>query len=248
VHNLTLAPIGQIDSCFKTKFGVPRQPGLATQAQGIIRFNNTADMRTALQGLDQFSHVWLVFVFHATGAKKWKPSVRPPRMGGAKKIGVLASRSPHRPNPIGLSAVKLLSLDLDAKDGPTATVQGVDLIQGTPILDIKPYLPYADSFPDAKAGWAADPIERHPVRWSERADADVAALEAVHPGFKGLAEELLSLDPRPAYQQRRAPVANAESEGKEYGMSLYHFDVKWRVCDRAIYVDAVVPLAMQEAP
>ena len=142
--------IGFVETCFKEKFGIPRQPGLVNEARGIIRLRNEDDYRTAIRTLEGFSHVWVVFVFHEHGSKNWKPSIRPPRLGGAKKVGVLASRSPHRPNPIGLSALEIEKIVIDAPQGPEIHVRGVDLLDGTPVLDIKPYLPYADSIPKAR--------------------------------------------------------------------------------------------------
>ncbi len=239
---LSLAPIGTIHTCFPDKFGVPRQPGLVPLAHGVIRLNNDPELRQALQGLTGFSHLWIIFLFHKHDAKKWKPTVRPPRLGGAKKIGVLASRSPHRPNPIGLSAVKIISIDEHAPLGPEITVEGVDLLNGTPVLDIKPYLPYTDSIPHALSGWAKEPIVKHPVQWTDGALAQLSAPILTHPHFKELAEQLLALDPRPAFQQRRAPLNDPTQDGAPYGMALYNYDVKWHVEKGQIIIDGVVSL------
>lgn len=165
-------PIGVAHTCFKEKFGIPRQPGLVASARAVIKLRNEASLRGALSGLEGFSHLWLVFVFHENGlaaGRTWKPSIRPPRLGGARKVGVLASRSPHRPNPIGLSVVRLDKVIAAAKGGPELHVSGVDLLDGTPILDVKPYLPYADSVPAARAGWADEPIERVEVAFDQAA-------------------------------------------------------------------------------
>src|SRR5262249_50831961 len=153
------------------------------------------DLKTAIRALDQFSHLWIIFVFHEHGSKNWKPSIRPPRLGGAKKVGVLASRSPHRPNPIGLSVVEIASLDADAEGGPEIHVRGVDLLDGTPVLDIKPYVPYADSYPAASAGWAEEAIVRTPVEFSERAELRLKDLKHL-PDLRSLIIEMLGLDPR----------------------------------------------------
>jgi tRNA-Thr(GGU) m(6)t(6)A37 methyltransferase TsaA len=222
--NFTFEAIGVIRTPFRDKFGVPRQPGLVPAARGIIELRNDPDLATALRGIDSFSHLWLVFVFHVHDAKKWKPSVRPPRLGGAKKMGVLASRSPHRPNPIGLSAVKLESVDWDHPTGPRIEVSGIDLVDGTPILDLKPYIPYADSFPNASAGWASAAIDKKEVLFDVTLRDELKRIESQeHPRFRALVTQLLSLDPRPAYQARQNPKSG------EYGFWVFDYDVKYRV-------------------
>ncbi|MBX3019760.1 MAG: tRNA (N6-threonylcarbamoyladenosine(37)-N6)-methyltransferase TrmO, partial [Bdellovibrionaceae bacterium] len=161
--------IAHVESPFKGKFGVPRQPALASRAKARLVFANDPDLRHALRGLEGFSHAWVIFVFHLHGAKKWKPSVRPPRLGGDVKMGVLASRSMHRPNPVGLSVVKIESVDLDAPEGPVIAISGHDLLDGTPVLDIKPYLPYADAVAGATSAWAEPEVPRRPVLFSPEA-------------------------------------------------------------------------------
>lgn len=227
----TFDPIGTVESCFKEKFGIPRQPGLVTQAQAVIQIKPDPFLKTALREIDRFSHLWVIFVFHRADSKNWKPSIRPPRLGGAQKVGVLASRSPHRPNPIGLSAVKLLSVDFDFPNGPRLTIQGGDLLEGTPVLDIKPYLPYADSISDAMAGWAESPIERTPVRFTEQAERslDVWQMRCQHPDLRALVLQMLELDPRPAFQKRKLPPDAPEAQDTRYGFRLFDFDVKWRI-------------------
>lgn len=200
-------PIGFVESCFKEKFGIPRQPGLVPEAKAVIQLNRDPDLVTALKALGGFTHLWLVFVFHKHGSRNWKPSIRPPRLGGAKKVGVLASRSPHRPNPIGISAVILEKIDLENPKGPALHVGGVDLLDGTPILDIKPYIPYADSFPEAKTGWVVEPIERVPVEFTSESLAAISMIEARkgYPNLKSLITEMLGLDPRPASKKGACP-------------------------------------------
>jgi tRNA-Thr(GGU) m(6)t(6)A37 methyltransferase TsaA len=240
-----------------------------TGAQGTIKLSGDPRVaslyRTALRELEGFSHLWVIFVFHEQGLgaeRAWKPSIRPPRLGGARKVGVLASRSPHRPNPIGLSAVRLERIDLDALGGIEIHVSGVDVLDGTPVLDIKPYLPYADSVPDASAGWADEPIERVPVEFSERALAAIASLASAaasaaasvavsvavsaaeggerYPQLRAMIEEMLSLDPRPAFQKRRMPAGSPEAEGARFGFRLFEFDVKWQISGgRFVVLDVV---------
>jgi tRNA-Thr(GGU) m(6)t(6)A37 methyltransferase TsaA len=225
-------PIGIFHTCFKEKFGIPRQPGLVTGAEGYIKLGNDPLMRTALRELEGFSHLWVIFVFHDQGLgaeRTWKPSIRPPRLGGARKVGVLASRSPHRPNPIGLSAVKLERVDFEAPGGIEIHVTGVDVLDGTPVLDIKPYLPYADAILDANAGWAAEPIMRTEVEFTPESLSAIARHEAQYPQLKPMIAEMLSLDPRPAFQKRRMPPESPEAQGTRFGFRLFEFDVKWEI-------------------
>lgn len=243
----TFEPIGILNTCFKEKFGIPRQPSLASGAEGVLKLRKDPQFKTALQRIEEFSHLWVVFVFHESGLKdkEWKPSIRPPRLGGAKKVGVFASRSPHRPNPIGLSVVKLEHIDWDAKGGIEIHVSGVDILDGTPVLDIKPYLPYADSLPDANPGWAGEPIARTAVEFSgkalraiqERATAKRPASE-----LQTLITQMLELDPRPAFQKRRMPADHPKAQGARYGFSLLDYDVKWEIRDGKFHVLDVVDL------
>jgi tRNA-Thr(GGU) m(6)t(6)A37 methyltransferase TsaA len=238
----TFGAIGRMETCFKEKFGIPRQPGLVTGAQGVIKLKPDPFFKAAVRELEGFSHLWVVFVFHEHDAKNWKPSIRPPRLGGAKKVGVLASRSPHRPNPIGLSALKLERIDLDAPGGIEIHVTGVDVLDQTPVLDIKPYLPYADSIPDARAGWADEPIRRTEVEFTDEALASVArkSAECARPDLRELVVEMLSLDPRPAFQQRRMPPDSPEAQGTRFGFRLFDYDVKWEIRDGKFRVLDVV--------
>ncbi len=239
-------PIGILSTCFKEKFGIPRQPGLVAGAEGVLKLRDEPFLKQAVRELEGFSHLWVVFVFHRHDSKAWKPSIRPPRLGGARKVGVLASRSPHRPNPIGLSAVRLKRIDLEAKGGIEIHLEGVDILDGTPVLDIKPYLPYADSIPDAKAGWADEPIERTEVEFSETALAAIVVREPKRPRLKDLITEMLSLDPRPAFQKRRMPPKSPEAQGTRYGFALHEFDVKWQIQDGRFHVLDVVDLEVDQ--
>lgn len=232
--------IGTLHTCFKEKFGIPRQPGLIAGARGTLKFEDDPDLRTAIKSIETFSHLWVVFVFHEHGSRNWKPSIRPPRLGGARKVGVLASRSPHRPNPIGLSVVKIEEVRADAQGGAEIDVSGVDILDGTPVLDIKPYIPYADSLPHADAGWAAEPITRYPVTFSESGEAALVHRAAREPEsyekLKALIIEMLGLDPRPAFQKRRMPPSSPEAQGLRYGFQLLDFDVKWEIRDGGFWV------------
>ena len=235
-------PIGFVESCFKEKFGIPRQSGLVSQATGILKLNKDPHLKTAIKSLEGFSHLWLIFVFHDHGSRNWKPSIRPPRLGGAKKVGVLASRSPHRPNPIGLSVVAIDRIDFDAKGGPEIHLSGVDLLDGTPVLDIKPYIAYADSVPKAKSGWADEPISRTKVEFSEEGENAVKLRAKAHRNLRGLIVEMLELDPRPAAQKRRLSVDKKESQGTRYGFNLFTYDVKWEIRDGKFIVVDIVDL------
>jgi len=228
-------PIGIIHSCYKEKFGIPRQAGLVTAAPATLELYAPCDRPEALAELQDFSHIWVVFVFHQAMRDKWKPTVRPPRLGGNRRIGVFASRSPFRPNPIGMSAVVLE--DIQCRNGHCHLIlQGGDFLDGTPVLDIKPYLPYADALPDACGGFAAHPPENEiSVMFDERATAQCAILErAQYPGLRQLIEQVLQADPRPAY---RIGCGNKQS----FGMRLYDVDVKWVVTGKQIEVTALLP-------
>lgn len=247
-------PIGVVRTAFAEKFGIPRQPGMVSEAKGVIELNKHPFFAIACQKLETFSHLWIVFVFHEHGARDWKPSIRPPRLGGRKKVGVLASRSPHRPNPIGLSAVKLDRIDFDGPQGVRIHVSGVDLLDGTPVLDIKPYIPFADSIPDAHAGWAAEPIEKFPVVFTE------PALEAIEKhqsrlraekndpsiDLKRMVVEMLELDPRPASQKRKMPPENEDSKGLKFAFTIFDVDVKWMIREDGFSVLDLVDLSKVE--
>jgi len=215
-------PIGVIHSCFKEKFGIPRQPGLVPSARAVIELTPPFDRDEAVRGLEGFSHVWVVFVFHAVLGAAWRPTVRPPRLGGNERVGVFATRSPFRPNPVGMSAVRLEKILRE--DGRLSLyVQGGDFLDGTPVIDVKPYVPYVDAIADARGSFAHEaPVSPFLVRFS--ADADVACQqkEGSFPGVRRLIEEMLSADPRPAYRDTTDSTA-------VYGTRLYDFDLRWRI-------------------
>ena len=215
-------PVAVVRSCFKTKFGIPRQPGLISEARGSIELLPPYNQPNAVRGLEDFSHIWVLFVFHDALREGWKATVRPPRLGGDKRVGVFASRSPFRPCPIGLSVLKLRDVRLGSHGKITLDVEGLDLLDGTPVLDIKPYLPYTDAVSDARAGFAptAPASAALPVHFSDVAAQQAAAIEKSGlDGFRQLAEKVIAADPRPAYQ--REP-------GRIYGIFLHGYEVVWQ--------------------
>lgn len=229
--------IGIAQTPFTQRFGIPRQPGLVPDAKGILKINGHPDFQYALKRLEEFSHIWVVFVFHAHGGNKWKPTIRPPRLGGKEKVGVLSSRSPHRPNPIGLSVVALEKIDYKAKGGPELHVNGVDLLDGTPILDLKPYIPYADSVPHANSGWAHEDIKKTEVIFEPEALEKIHEIEKNgYPDLKNLVEQLLTIDPRPGFQKRELPPDAEQSQGKDFGLLVKDYDVKWKIQDQKFVV------------
>lgn len=232
----TFNPIGKIHSCFKEKFGIPRQPGLVAEARATVELLPPYDDAAAVRGLTEFSHIWLLFVFHAVPPGRWRSTVRPPRLGGNRRMGVFASRSTYRPNPIGQSVVQLDGVS--HKEGRLELkVSGVDLLDQTPVLDIKPYLPYADALPQAKGGYAAERPEPHGrVIFSEQAEAALKGYRGNQvTDLRRLVEGLLENDPRPAYRK-------GEAEGRIYGMRIEALNVEWQLRGEEIVVTAVTQL------
>ena len=206
----TMRVIARIRSDFSSKFGIPRQSGLVESLQATVIFEPEFRSAEALRGIEGYSHLWLIWQFSECVSEDgaWSPTVRPPRLGGNKRVGVFATRAPYRPNPIGLSSVKLERVDLHTPDGPVLVVSGADLMDGTPIYDIKPYLAYVDSHPDAKDGFALAQKEgvlevECPPQLLERIPADKR---------QGLVD-LLAQDPRPQYQKDPDRVYQFECAG-----------------------------------
>jgi len=214
--------IGKVHSPYQQKFAVPRQPGLVRAATTTIELTGPYSQPDCCRGLLDFSHIWVIFVFHQTVASGWKPLVRPPRLGGNQRKGVFATRATYRPNGLGMSVVKLLSIDYHS--GSTwITVEGADWVDETPVVDIKPYLPYADSVIDAQGGFADNrPTTELVTHFSEQAIQDLALLADDYPNLKELIGQVLEQDPRPAYNK-------AAHQEKIYGMALYDLNIKWRV-------------------
>lgn len=228
----SVTPVGFVRSCFKEKFAIPRQPQLAPAARGVLELVAPFDQGEAVQGLEQVSHVWLLFLFHQALEDKPRLKVRPPRLGGNQSMGVFATRATHRPNGIGQSVVRL-----EKVEPGRLWLSGIDLLDGTPVLDIKPYVPYADCIDDASNQMASAPPPLIPVQW-----ADEALLQARRHGLRlaeplvDLIEQCLAQDPRPAYQ-----IPPPE---RQYGAQFWDLDVRWHYPEIGlIRVLEVVPAA-----
>lgn len=218
----SITPIGHIISDYPDKFGVPRQPGLAPAAHARLVLTHPFDDPLTVRGLEDFSHLWVSFIFHQS-PERWSPLVRPPRLGGNRKVGVFASRSTHRPNRLGLSLVALSGIETGP--GVTLHLAGCDLVSGTPVVDIKPYLPWAEAIPSAQAGFAPQPPETVAVVFSPEAHG-VLSLRQDGASLRALIEQVLGQDPRPAYQR------GGQAE-RLYGVRLRNVDVRFRALTAA---------------
>ena len=225
---MDMKPIAYIHNDYTAKFGIPRQSGIVEEVVSTIVFEPEYRNADAFRGMEGWSHLWLIWVFSEAVRETWSPTVLPPRLGGKTRMGVFATRSPFRPNPIGLSSVKLAGMDLHTKDGPVLYVAGADLMDGTPILDIKPYLPYTDSHPDALGGFA-DPVRDYrlevvfPEPW----------LSQVPQRLREPVMGLLAQDPRPSYQN---------DPDRVYGVAFGGYDFRFRVQDGVLTVCEVEKL------
>lgn len=218
-HEYVIKPIAYIKNALNTKFGVPRQSGLANSLVSEIVFEPEYRVAEALRGLTEFSHIWLIWGFSEARQDNWSPTVRPPRLGGNERVGVFATRSPYRPNSLALSCVKLISVEKDV-----ITVSGADLMNGTPIYDIKPYLPYADCIPEARGGFAPDGGKVLKVVCGGE------LLKSFSETDRDALLEILSRDPRPQYHN---------DENRVYGMSFGNYEVKFRVEGNELYLISV---------
>ncbi len=227
---MTIHPIGIIRSCFGGKFGVPRQPGLCPSAWGRLEFHPDYRSPEAIRGIEGFSHLWLIFGFHETLDQGWKPTVRPPRLGGNERVGVFASRSTFRPNGLGLSLVSLEGVDLTEGAGPVLRLGGVDLIDGTPVYDVKPYLAYAEALPSALRGFAGEDMPHLAVEVAEEVRGD---FDRLSPRAQRVLEEVLALDPRPA-------TRTAEPE-RVFGALLCGCDVRFTIRDGICRICRIEP-------
>lgn len=227
-----MKPIAHFRSAFPTKFGIPRQSGIVPELRGRIVFNPEYRNMDALRGLDGFDYLWIIWEFSANktqaerGASSWQPTVRPPLLGGNTQMGVFATRSPYRPNPLGLSSVKIEHIELSPNEGPVIHVLGADLMDGTPIYDIKPYVTYADCHPGARSGFVDE------RRWQELSVNFPAHLQKYFSteSLEALTR-VLALDPRPQYQ---------DNPDKIYGMPYEGYDIRFRVADGILTVLDVV--------
>lgn len=222
MENVTMQVIAHMHSDFPTKFGIPRQSGLVPELRSTIVFEPEFRSADALRGIDGFSHLWLIWQFSQAVREDWSPTVRPPRLGGNTRMGVFATRSPFRPNHMGLSCVKLLGIEKTVEHGTVIHVGGADLMDGTPIFDIKPYIPYSDSIPDALGGFTTDAgaflldVDFPDVLLSKLPESKQEAAKAV-----------LSHDPRPSYQRK---------PGRIYGLDFAGFNIRFTVEEYALTV------------
>lgn len=241
-------PIGFIQTPFTEKFGIPRQSLMATEAKGIIKLKEDPGYRVALNHLEGFSHLWVIFVFHQNGSLEsedssmsWRSTIRPPREDAPRRVGVFASRSPHRPNPIGMSAVKLEKIDLDSPGGIEIHCSGVDLLNGTPVLDIKPYVPFADKIENATSGWAESEIPKYRVDFSDQSLKVISDYEKKkNIKMIPLLTQILEWDPRPTSQRRAMPISDPSNSGLSFGFRIFDHDLQWQIKDQKIFVTQFV--------
>lgn len=217
--------IARIESDFTEKFGIPRQSGLVENLVSRIVFEKEYRVPEAFRGLEDFSHIWIIWQFSKAVREDWSPTVRPPRLGGNKRMGVFATRSPFRPNSIGLSSVKLLKIDFDCPEAPVLYVSGADMLNGTPIFDIKPYLPYTDSHPEASGGFALQQKEG-----VLEVEFPPDLLKKVRPELRNGLIEVLAQDPRPQYQN---------SPERVYTFDFAEYSVSFTVRDNTLYVSEI---------
>ena len=219
-------PIAHIRSQFPTKFGVPRQAGLVEGLRAAVVFEPEYRVPDALRGIEGFSHLWLIWEFSENKRAGWSPTVRPPRLGGNQRLGVFATRSPFRPNPIGLSCVRLERVELSTPDGPALYVSGADLVDGTPILDIKPYVPYADCHSEAAGGFAGEAPEGR-----LKVECPPGLLARVPEHCREALAGVLAQDPRPSYQN---------DPDRVYGFGFAGLEVRFRVRDGVLAVTEIL--------
>ena len=227
---MEIEPVGVVHSCFGDKFAVPRQPGLCPSAWGELVFHPPFRSPEAVRGLDGFSHVWLLFHFHLVGDDSWHPTVRPPRLGGNQRVGVFASRSPFRPNPLGLSLARLEGIDSTRADGPVLLLGGIDLSDGTPVFDVKPYLPWCEAPPAATSGFATGEPALLEVMIEDSARSEFGQLPA---RAQSLIREALAQDPRPAI--------HGDDPQRPYGALLCQRNVRFRIAHDQCRVFAIDP-------
>lgn len=219
---MELKPVARVHTDFAGKFGIPRQSGLVPELTAVLEFLPEFRSPEAVRGLEAYTHLWLIWEFSANADKGWSPTVRPPRLGGNKRVGVFASRSPFRPNPLGLSCVRLLEVRMDPAKGPLLLLGGADLMDGTPVYDVKPYVPYADSHPEASGGFT-DEVDWHPLE----VDFPGELLERFPADKREALLGVLAQDPRPAYQ---------EDPKRVYGFTFGGWDLRFSVAEGTLRV------------
>lgn len=229
MHSYSVEPIATIKSCYTQRFGIPRQAGLVRSAEARIVFKNNTHNLLSLRGLEEFSHIWVIFIFHHHHYSKPKPLVQPPRLGGKKNIGVYATRSPNRANSLGLSGVKLQSVVRD-KNSIQLIIRGGDFLDGTPVIDIKPYIPFADTIADATCGWAEPVTDLLAVCWLpcaiEQLRMHTDSKQLDFEKTKLLVEDTVAQDPRPAYERNKDGKPN-----QQWHMQVYNVDISFQVND-----------------
>ncbi|WP_375753063.1 tRNA (N6-threonylcarbamoyladenosine(37)-N6)-methyltransferase TrmO [Vibrio sp. HN007] len=228
--NYPVTPVGFIESPYKEKFAVPRQPRLAPSATSRLKLTGEANSAEAIRGIEEFSHLWLLFLFDQNLESGWTPTVRPPRLGGNERVGVFATRSPFRPNGIGMSAVELKGVTQN-QGQVWLELGSVDLVDGTPIVDIKPYIPYSDSIPEANGGFASHEPKQLTVVFSDHANQQLR-FHANQKQVRAVIEEVLAQDPRPAYKKNKP-------DNKEYAVNLFDLNVKFRISDEIVTVTSI---------
>ncbi len=229
---MELQVVGRVRSPFGSKFGVPRQSGLVPELRSRLVFEKDFRDRACLRGIEGFSHIWLIWGFSENEDRGWSPTVRPPRLGGNVRVGVFASRSPFRPNPLGLSCVRLLAVEWDGPEGPSLLLGGADLVDGTPVYDIKPYVAYADSIPEAAGGFTGG---ERPGRLQVSCPAELRA--ALTPEEWSALEGALACDPRPHYHQ---------DPDRRYGFVFAGREVRFRVAGETVEVTSITDIQKGE--
>lgn len=225
----SFSQIGRIRSPYKEKFAVPRQPGLVEDGCGELMLLPPYNQPEAVRGLEDFSHIWVMFIFHQTMEGGWRPTVRPPRLGGNARIGVFATRSTFRPNPVGMSLIELKGIRCQGSE-VILELGSLDLVDGTPVIDIKPYLPFAESHPCARAGFAQlAPTADMPIHFSAQAERQLLLNLARYPTLRRFITQVLAQDPRPAYRK-------GEHVERDYAVHLLEFNVRWRVIENTAEV------------
>lgn len=228
MERIEIEPIGLIHSCFTEKFGIPRQPGMVKSATARLQLLPSYGREEMVRGLEHFSHLWVHFVFHKAVEEGWRPTVRPPWLGGKKRIGVFATRSPHRPNHLGLSVVKLEGV-VKERSGFSLELSGVDFLDQTPVIDIKPYVPYSDAIPTASCSYAQGQQPSVELHFSPEALAFCTNYQQkTGRQLQLLIEEMILHDPRPASQK---------GNKNDFGMLLWDVNIRWRVEGDCFYIE-----------